>query len=214
MSPAAIGPWSGAVDVGAVACDPELNVVWANEWMRSRFGVSMSVSRPAAMREILGVAATEERRRLLEPLSRDATGPVRYQDLFEGARRLVTAWRLDPSALGVPGYVLVCEARSTRGAQDDQWPLPRTFTRTHLGVLASLTNREMGLLWSVGQGMSDKEIAARTSRTKNTIETHVSSILRKLGTPTRVVLARFLGERGLTAFTEAEWDVIAAGAVR
>jgi DNA-binding NarL/FixJ family response regulator len=59
-----------------------------------------------------------------------------------------------------------------------------------------LTATELDVLRSMAGGMSNKAIAEEQRRTVNTVRTHVSSILRKLGSESRgeaVAAARRLG---------------------
>jgi DNA-binding CsgD family transcriptional regulator len=61
---------------------------------------------------------------------------------------------------------------------------------------AGLTSTELQILRAVAGGMSNKAIAEEQRRTINTVRTHVSSILRKLGSQSRgeaVAAARRLG---------------------
>jgi DNA-binding NarL/FixJ family response regulator len=58
---------------------------------------------------------------------------------------------------------------------------------------ALLTEKEREVLILLGQGMTNKEIAARLSRSPNTIKIHVSHILEKLNLRSRT-------EAALTSF--------------
>jgi DNA-binding NarL/FixJ family response regulator len=54
---------------------------------------------------------------------------------------------------------------------------------------ALLTEKEREVLILLGQGMTNKEIAARLSRSPNTIKIHVSHILEKLNLRSRTEAA-------------------------
>jgi DNA-binding NarL/FixJ family response regulator len=55
--------------------------------------------------------------------------------------------------------------------------------------LAGLSKREAEVLRLVAQGLSDKEIAARLVLSRHTVHRHISSILAKLGLPSRTAAA-------------------------
>lgn len=67
-----------------------------------------------------------------------------------------------------------------------------------LGPLDVLTPRELEVLALLGQGLSVRETAKTLFRSEKTIETHRSSIGRKLGVNDRVKLAAIALQAGLT----------------
>jgi DNA-binding CsgD family transcriptional regulator len=62
---------------------------------------------------------------------------------------------------------------------------------------AGLSKREAEVLRLVAQGLSDKEIAARLVLSRHTVHRHISSILAKLGLPSRTAAATYAAQRGL-----------------
>lgn len=62
----------------------------------------------------------------------------------------------------------------------------------------NLTERELDVLKAVALGLSNQEIAGELSIGVNTVRSHVSSLLSKLGCANRTQLALFARERGLT----------------
>ena len=50
---------------------------------------------------------------------------------------------------------------------------------------AGVTKRELDVLWLVGERLHNSEIAERLHLSERTVESHVSSLLRKLGGATR-----------------------------
>jgi len=72
-------------------------------------------------------------------------------------------------------------------------PRPRRMTAS---AVERLTPREVEILTLVAQGMSNAEIAGFLVVTEQTVKTHVSSILTKLGLRDRVQIAVFAYESG------------------
>jgi DNA-binding NarL/FixJ family response regulator len=64
--------------------------------------------------------------------------------------------------------------------------------------LEPLTDRELDVIRLVGQGMSNKDIAAALFITERTARTYVSNILGKLGLASRTQAALYAVEHGLT----------------
>jgi DNA-binding NarL/FixJ family response regulator len=79
------------------------------------------------------------------------------------------------------GFVLDAFARSVP-VQDDP-------------ELDSLTPREQEVLRQIARGYAYKQIATRLSISVKTVETHVSSVLRKLQLSNRHELARWASDR-------------------
>lgn len=79
-----------------------------------------------------------------------------------------------------------------------------------LGVLGTLTNREMEILKLIGEGLSTADIARRLHRSVKTIEWHRVSLGSKLGVTNRVELARIALRAGLTDLNEASSEQPAA----
>ncbi|NWJ97691.1 MAG: response regulator transcription factor [Chloroflexi bacterium] len=64
-------------------------------------------------------------------------------------------------------------------------------------ALNTISDRERQVLRLVGQGLSNKEIAARLSFTESTAKAHVHSLLTKLGLADRTQLALYAVKNGL-----------------
>jgi DNA-binding NarL/FixJ family response regulator len=60
-----------------------------------------------------------------------------------------------------------------------------------------LTEREQEVLELMGRGLTNREIAAAIGRTEQTVKTHVSSVLAKLGVADRVAAVAIAVRRGL-----------------
>ncbi len=123
----------------------------------------------------------------------------------DSKRDLVEAIRL-----GAAGYVtkdLSPDAlqRAVRGVRSGELPMSRTMAAElvrHLGtgtgratprlegeLLPGLSEREAEVLAQLAEGLTDREIAARLGISPRTVETHVGSILHKLGVRNRAQAA-------------------------
>src|SRR5262249_59419207 len=71
------------------------------------------------------------------------------------------------------------------------------------GPLAPLTSREIGVLEEVARGRSNREIARSLSISEETVKSHVSSILAKLGLSDRTQAAIVGLQSGLVPLDEA-----------
>ena len=69
--------------------------------------------------------------------------------------------------------------------------------RTAASQYGGLTEREREVAALIGQGQSNAEIAELLVVSKRTVETHVSSVLSKLGVPTRHQIALWARDNGL-----------------
>ncbi len=61
----------------------------------------------------------------------------------------------------------------------------------------ALTSREVGVLELVGQGLSNRDIAAALSIAHETVKVHVKNILRKLGVTNRTAAVMMALKRGI-----------------
>jgi DNA-binding NarL/FixJ family response regulator len=117
---------------------------------------------------------------------------------------------LDAMRYGACGYLtkdLAPEAllRSVRSAYDGELAMPRRLaarlvsrlvesssrvTDSDDPALATLTPREVEVLRLLADGLTDREIAEALTVSPRTVETHVSSVLHKLGARNRAEAAR------------------------
>ncbi len=67
----------------------------------------------------------------------------------------------------------------------------------HPSPLALLTPRETEVLGLLGEGLSNRDLAARLFVSEKTVKTHVSSILAKLGVADRTQAALYAARHGL-----------------
>ena len=101
--------------------------------------------------------------------------------------RLVTAIRMVAQGEVVIPQKLARRLGNGRGAAED-----------HVALLASqLTDRELEVLQLLAEGASSGVIADRINVSRNTVRTHVQSILGKLGVHSRLEAAAFAVRHGL-----------------
>ena len=90
-------------------------------------------------------------------------------------------------------------APSATRALIERFSATRGPRRTDRVVLGELTDREREILVGVAQGESNSEIAARLFIAEQTVKTHVSRVLSKLGARDRAQLVIAAYEAGLVA---------------
>ena len=112
------------------------------------------------------------------------------------AERLFDAVRVVAAgdALLAPGVTrrLIGEFAALHGRSDDD-----SVVAVRLAALGALTPRETEVLRLVAEGLSNTEIAARLVVTDETVKTHVSRMLRKLGLRDRTQAVVAAYESGL-----------------
>lgn len=113
---------------------------------------------------------------------------------------------LDALALGAVGYIPKSTSRDTllnaleqilggqiylpsdimRRPNHDTSPVSETPSPAINSPVLQLTDKQLDVLFYMGHGSSNKEIARELSIAETTVKTHVSAILRKLGATSRV----------------------------
>lgn len=190
--------------------DENLKLVWCNEAYGRRFGGGGTGSlRGTTLHDLLPRACAEERSRAMAECMRRGTSASTVQ-MLDGERMEERLWPLDVGELG-PAGVMAALVPSSRPSGV---PVDVLFGTATLGPIEALTASELRVAYFVAQGSSDKQIAGTLHRSVNTVETHVSSMLRKLSLPNRASLVKMAVERGITAFTVEEWNRVIDGVVR
>ena len=93
------------------------------------------------------------------------------------------------------GETLLAPAITRRLIEDFcRGPAPGTMTAAAAG---RLTERELGVVRLVAQGLSNAEIAARLYLSEATVKSHIARILAKLGLRDRVQVAVYAYEHGI-----------------
>ncbi len=94
--------------------------------------------------------------------------------------------------LGAQGSLRAVRQRLQAGGQRE---LPRGPNRRTRGDPLGLTGRERQILDLLAQGLANRDIALRLSRSERTVEHHVSALLSKLGAGTRAEAVRLAAAR-------------------
>ena len=93
------------------------------------------------------------------------------------------------------GETLLAPAVTRRLIEDFcSGPAPGTLSTEAVG---GLSERELGVVRLVAQGLSNAEIAARLYLSEATIKSHIARILDKLGLRDRVQIAVYAYEHGI-----------------
>ena len=208
--PGSLSVLDGVAGMCSIVRDQDFRIRWCNERCATIRGMPKDEMEGTTFRDYLPDMAAEERedlhREVLE--SREAISFVQ----FCAARRLYCrAMPIDSQAFGFDGTLSMAVEAPQPMADIRKTPV-RVLKFPQLAALSVLTNVELRTLYDLACGRSNNDTALRHFRSVRTIENHVESIHRKLGTQTRSALVRFATERGVHGFTPDEWDTIVSGA--
>ena len=125
--------------------------------------------------------------------------PIVIDHTFGGCRRRTSVRPFTPDASGTPRLLMICRpAYDPDPAEVANAEMVRA-KNNDLGALASLTPRELEILYLIGQGLATADIAKQLHRSEKTVEWHRVSLGNKLGVSNRVELARIAIRCGLLA---------------
>jgi DNA-binding NarL/FixJ family response regulator len=171
---ASLGSLSEALRVAA-GCSPDLVLFNVSATSQNLSELSSSVASLAGTRFVaLGVGDLDEAMGWVEV---GAAGFLEQRDSFEELREVIDAVMRDE---------LRCSPRMAAALLQRVREL--SLLR-HTGNLGLLTQREVEILRMVGEGLSNAEIAGRTSLRLPTVKNHVHHVLQKLRVPTREAAA-------------------------
>lgn len=211
----AFRPLEDLPGVAAIARDAEFRTIWCNGLMARMVGLPREAMLGQTLRAHLQPALAAEREQVLRRVM--ATGRVEaFHELLHGCRWLTRVWPLDAVAFGVSGVLAVLQRMPSAECEADlaavaggpggaAVPLLATATFERLDVLS---RRELEVFYFLACGLSVGEVSARLFRSERTVEKHAANVMHKLGVENRWGLVRFAVERGIVAFTEAEWLVL------
>lgn len=210
LSPADFVPFDGLAGVAAIARDSSLRQLWCNHEYTEVTHTSEEKLRGSTIWDVLPAALADERAILMEPALRDGS-IVTFHQLYRGLRYVTRVHPLDPKAFGTRGiFVILSPAVHpvlARPAQPAQLPVAVT---PDLGLLGTLTRRELEVLYCVAEGATAQQISQQLHIALKTIERHSESIFRKLALPNRASVVRFAVERGILGFPREQWIAMAA----
>jgi len=120
----------------------------------------------------------------------------------DGSQALDQARRLDPDVIlmdvRMPGMNgIEATARLVQAGSRARIPAPRVPGAPVAGAAGGLTERELGVVRLVAQGLSNAEIAARLYLSEATVKSHIARILAKLAVRDRVQVAVYAYEQGI-----------------
>jgi DNA-binding CsgD family transcriptional regulator len=203
---------AGVHGLAALIRDEDLRVRWCDD------GYATLCARPkdtvigTTLRDMLPAPAAAERESVIREVI-ESGEPMTIAQFGADKRLICRLIPLDESSFGHRGVLCLVREGELGGTDDGDPATPRRVLRIPcLDDLAALTKAELRTLYDLACGASNTDTAERQFRSVRTIENHVESIHKKLGTTTRSALVRFATERGLHGFTPDEWDDIVEGA--
>jgi DNA-binding CsgD family transcriptional regulator len=198
--------------LGCLVRDADLRVVWCNRAYVRMCGRPASEIHGTRLEDFLPKAAAEERAALLR--SAIAGGrPVSYYQFGADKRLQCGALPIDAESFGHAGVLATVQEAPVGSTLQSDEPL-KVLCTPCMDALAVLSPSELRALYHIASGRSTAEIAQRLCRATKTVEKHIESIHRKLGTSSRAAIVRLATERGIQAFAESEWDEIIEGSKR
>ena len=145
-----------------------------------------------------GVAATEEIRRL------DPSAKIIILTTYDTDNEILRAIRAGAKAYLLKDSqredLLDCIRRVNRG---ETFITPSLVEKLAAGLSSQpLTSRELDVLTSLAQGLSNKEIGARLCITETTVKSHLRAIFSKLDVLSRTEAIATASQRGLVQFEQ------------
>lgn len=204
---AVLGCLSG---VGAVVRDEQLCLVWCNDAYVRLSDRPESELLGTRMGRYIPKAAAAEREAVLTRVLGSGVAESFFQ--FGADKRLLChVIPCDPESFGHTGVLVLLQEAPLGTALADEVRLPVLSTPC-LDRLGLLSPSELRALYHLSLGRSTADIAEVLCRATKTVEKHIESVHRKLGTSSRAEIVRLASERGLQSFSADEWESIIHGA--
>jgi len=119
----------------------------------------------------------------------------------QNVKTLITAIRQAHRNGSCGNRVLLSKLLSSHNAADLEDAKAKGENGKHCGFgVESITKREKEVIALIGEGLKNKDIAARLSISQATIRQHLSSIFRKLEVADRIDLVIYTYQHGLLEF--------------
>jgi PAS domain S-box-containing protein len=191
--------WSALVEdcgVSVVIFDDAGRILFVNESAAREFGKPTTEILGRSYGDLLPKEFADER---LGYFRRVATtgNPLVIDHTFGGCRRRTSLRPFPSDAAGNRRILMVCRPAMEADQQITATCEVVRAKANDLGVLSSLTPRELEILCLIGQGMATADIARHLHRSEKTVEWHRVSLGNKLGVSNRVELARIAIRSGL-----------------
>jgi len=201
--------FSRAPFIAAWARDETLCDFWNNNAQLRAHGLTTAhlgkTLHQAGMRRDAADERTVRMRRVLETGEHDMFYMIACK-----TRVLVNLFPLDEEDFGHKGIFLT--------AQETRWEPPieadTLATPSCHYLLSELSNREFEVFHLIACGCSTAEIVRLIHRSEATVNNHIAAIHRALDTHSRADLVRVAVERGMSHFTDEEWNLIAESRAR
>lgn len=176
-------------------------VMYCNREMTRRGSAVLAEGKLEAGRNLLERDPGPFVRERLELIRRQAPGQtsMAVRNIIGGEQVISYSLVLPDEAAGGKRAVFIVQERMHGPVDARDFPGAAYYEPSHqaLGVLQGLSRREIEVLALLGQGMTAAQIAARISRAEETVNTHKSALLRKLGCRNAAQLAVIAHRAGL-----------------
>lgn len=201
---------AGVSGIAVVVRDEDLVCRWCDAGFEKLCESDQSQLIGSTLRDILPEPAAAEREGLLREVV-ETGNPLTFVQFGADKRLLCRVLPIDESSFGYAGVLCIVREGDLSDTESDAGPI-RVVRTAKLHKLSVLTKSELRTLYDLACGASNQDTADRQFRSVRTIENHVESIHKKMGTTTRSALVRLATECGLHRFTAEEWDGVVDGA--
>lgn len=193
--------------VSMCARDEHRRVQWCDANFAKQFGMTPADMVGSTLVDAYGTKVADNRMSAMQP-ELWKHGMYSCIQLWGGMRVTSHTWNRNYAKGEKYSIVSILDPRPVADAELDA-SLP-TLLEPNWGSFNKLSRRELEVLYLVAMGFNAEETARRLCRAEKTVENHVASIYDKLGIHTRAEVTRIAVERGILAFTQEQWFMIAS----